>query len=142
MASMLGLAAFLLAASATPVVSPLPLAELPTQKLAVNECALVLWDRATGRRIAMMLLNPEAIRVVSKGSALALPRKAGEGEAVAGFVPRAEYTDGTLRIVTDLAIVANDTPGSAIVRDGVISVTDSDGVEVVAPVAGIAGCNR
>jgi hypothetical protein len=131
--------------AASPTTAPqslLPLAELPTQVLAVNECALVLWERGTGKRIAMLTLRPEAIRITGEGGVLVLPKTSAEGEAIVGFPARMQFSDGRISIMTSLAIVANDVAGSAIVRDGIISVTGRDGVEVVASVAGIAGCNR
>lgn len=136
------LSALLAASSPSPSPSPLPLTELPTQTLPRDACALVLWERATGRRIAMLTPGPATIRVVIGGVETDLPRTGGDGEPVVGFAPRAQFAGSTLRIATTLTIVANDVAGSAIVRDGVISVTGSDGVEVIAPVAGIAGCNR
>lgn len=134
--------ALLVAAGTAPVASPLPLTELPTQTLAKDECALVLWERATGRRVAMLMARPEAIRVVFGGVETLLPRTTSDGEPVVGFAPRAQFSGSNIRIATVLTIVGNDVVGSAIVRDGIISVTGSDGVEVIAPVAGIAGCNR
>jgi hypothetical protein len=144
---MMPLPALLLAAliATSPAVSPqssLPLAELPTQVLAENECALVLWERGTGKRIAMLTLRPETIRIADAGGVQVLPKVSAEGEPVAGFSARMQFSDGKRSIMTSLAIVANDVAGSAIVRDGIVSVTGLDGVEVVASVAGIAGCNR
>lgn len=136
------LMALLAAAGAAPGASPLPLTELPTQTLAKDECALVLWERATGRRIAMLTPRPEAIRVVVGGVETVLARTGSDGDPIVGFAPRAEFAGGGLRVATVLTIVANNVAGSAVVRDGVISVTGIDGVEIVAPVAGLAGCNR
>lgn len=142
--SLTALLAASLVAAAPPASpqSPLPLAELPPQVLAVNECALVLWERGTGKRIAMLTLRPEAIRIVSDGRVLNLPKISADGEPVVGFPARMQFSDGRVSIMTSMAIVANDVAGSAIVRDGIISVTGRDGVEVVSSVAGIAGCNR
>jgi hypothetical protein len=134
--------ALLAAAVTAPVASPLPLTELPTQTLAKDECALVLWERATGRRVAMLMARPEVIRVVIGGVETRLPRTSSDGDPVVGFAPRSQFSGNNIRIATVLTIVGNDVAGSAIVRDGIISVTGSDGVEVIAPVAGIAGCNR
>ena len=126
-------------AAASPV-SPLPLAELPPQPLGPSECALVLWERATGRRVAMLLARPGGIRVFSGGSIRNLPEIAADGDAVVGFVPHARFGDAALQVETSLAITASDAAGSAIVRDGAITVTGADRMAVVAPVAGIAGC--
>lgn len=135
-------ASLLLVTAAPPAPSPLPLAELPTQVLARNDCALVLWDRASGRRIAMLTMHPEAIRVVIDGIETSLAQTSSDGEPVAGFAPRAQFSDGNNRIATTLTIDANSAGGNGIVRDGVIAVTGRDKIEIIAPVAGIAGCNR
>jgi hypothetical protein len=135
------LAALLLAAVAATVESPLPLGELPPQQLAKDRCALVLWERSTRRRVAMAEINPGSMRVLSGGVVATLTEASADGERVIGFAPRARYGVAGLQVETSLAIVANDAAaGGAIVRDGVITVTGSDGVAVVAPVAGIIGC--
>ena len=136
------LASLLAAGGVPPVASPLPLTELPVQTLAKDACVLVLWERATGKRIAMLTPGPDTIRVAIGGVEIVLGRTGADGDAVIGFAPRAQFAGGPLRIATVLTIVANDVAGSGLVRDGVISVIGSDGIEVVAPVAGIAGCNR
>lgn len=133
------LAALILAAAA--IESPLALGELPPQPLAKDRCALVLWERSTKRRVAMVEINPGGIRVLSDGTVATLPEVGADGERVIGFAPHARYGDARLKIETSLAIVANGNgAGGAIVRDGAITVTGSDGVAVVAPVAGIIGC--
>lgn len=139
----LAVLAAILAAASPPasVVSPLPLLELPTQTLAPGACALVLWERATGRRVAMMVLQPDGIRVHTGDGVKTLNRTTADGDVVAGFAPHARYGDESMRIETSLVIVGNDVAGSAIIRDGIIAVTGADGEEVIAPVAGIAGCS-
>ncbi len=139
MAFLWGLA--LLLATAAPIESPLPLGELPPQALAKDRCALVLWERSTKRRVAMAEINPGSIRVLSGTAVTMLPETAADGERVIGFAPHARYGDARLQVEISLAIVANDAAaGGAIIRDGVITVTGSDGAAVVAPVAGIVGC--
>ena len=137
------IAALLLAAVAAPVAveSPLTIGALPPLPLAKDRCALVLWERATRRRVAMIESNPGSVRVLSGGIITALPETSADGERVVGFAPHARYGDARLQVETSLAIVANDSgAGGALIRDGVITVTGSDGVAVVAPVAGIVGC--
>ena len=137
------IAALLLAAVAAPVAmeSPLPIGALPPLPLAKDRCALVLWERATRRRVAMIESNPGSVRVLSGGIITALPETSADGERVVGFASHARYGDARLQVETTLAIVANDSgAGGALIHDGVITVTGSDGVAVVAPVAGIVGC--
>lgn len=128
------------AAAALAAASPLPLRELPVQRLTAGDCALVLWERSTGRRVAMLVLRPDGIRIHHDGVVKTLPKISGNESAIGGFAPNARFGDGHIRIATALTIVAGDVAGSAIIRDGMISVTEADGLEIVAPVAGIAGC--
>ncbi len=131
----------LLLLAAVTAESPLPLAELAPQPLPKGECALVLWERATRRRVVMGFAQPATVLVNSQG-VVTLAQQSGDGDAVMGFRPHAVYASGTLRVELSLAIIANDGgAGGAVVRDGAITVTGADGVAVVAPVAGLVGCS-
>lgn len=140
---MMLLLAALLAAAIAPPATVLPLGELPPQVMAKNSCALFLWDRATKHRVVMMIAIPEpaTIRVVRNGKTVTLAQIAAEGEPVLGFYPKSSFGDGNLKLDFDLAITRNDgVAGGGIIRDGVLTVTTSDGAAVVAPVAGLVGC--
>ncbi len=136
------LLAFASIAAAPPPMaeSPLPLAELPPQVLPVGTCALFLWDRATRHRILMATTSPSRIRIVHAGKLTLVDAASADGEPVFGFAPRARYKAVGFEIGLDLAIVANDA-GGAVIRDGSITFTAADGGAVVAPVAGLVGCN-
>ena len=127
------LALALLAASA------LPLDELPPQRLAPQRCALFLWDRDSQRRIAMATLGPAALTIARAGRSERLAATAGDGAPVLGFAPRASYRGDGLTIATDLAIAPTDV-GGAVIRDGTLTLTLPDGTAIVAPVAGLIGC--
>lgn len=139
---MIALGALLLAAAAPPAASPLPLGELPPQVLARQSCALFLWERATRRRLVMAVAAPAGIRVTVGGRLAVLPQVGAEGTAVLGFAPRTRYAGAGLAISLDLVISPGDNgAGGAVIRDGVVAVTSGDGTTVVAPVAGLVGCN-
>lgn len=129
--------AALMLAAATP--SSLPLGPLPQQKLAKGSCALFLWDRASRDRIVMATAAPAQVRIVRGGRTIDLAQASGEGEAVLGFRPRSSFSDGHTTIALDLAILPTEG-GGAVIRDGVVTVTEADGAAVVAPVAGLVGC--
>lgn len=138
---MMFLLALLLAAGdpqPPPPTQALPLAELPPQKLARGSCALVLWDKASRRRVAMATREPTALRIVHNGTLqLLAPTDAG-GLAVAGFAPEAGFAGGGIRLRWQLAI--DSVAGGGIVRDGSLALTLADGTEIVTPVAGLIGC--
>ncbi len=115
------------------------LAELPPQQLAPGQCALFLWDRASGRRIAMLGHTPPILRLQRDGRALDLPVEARDGEAVMGFAPNSRFRQAN-RIYDVRLTILPATAGGAVVRDGSLTITEADGSAVVLPVAGLAGC--
>ena len=46
---------------------PAPFAELPPQVLEAGQCALFLWDRGSGKRIAMLGRTPAIFRAIIDG---------------------------------------------------------------------------
>lgn len=118
---------------------PPPLAELPPQTLAAGSCALFLWDRASGTRIAMLGTVPPILRAVIDGRSTDLPRETAEGTAVLGFAPVARYRSASRQFDVALAILPTSA-GGAVVREGSLTITEADGSARVIPVAGIAGC--
>lgn len=130
----------LLALATAATIGALPLSELPPQPLAAGSCAMFLWDRPSGKRIAMITAAPLAqITVIHGGRAISLPASGAEGPAVMGFAPRGQYRGASIGISLDLAISPTGT-GGAIIRDGALTLTEADGSAIVAPVAGLIGC--
>lgn len=131
------LLALQLAAAQTAV--PAPFAELPPQTLEAGSCALFLWDRASGKRIAMLGRTPPMMRAIIDGRSTDLPAEAREGEPVFGFAPISRYRSANRSFEVRMTILPA-TAGGAVVRDGSLTVTASDGSAIVLPVAGLAGC--
>lgn len=123
-------------ATATPAP---PLGELPQQELAAGQCALFLWDRASGKRIAMLIPSPPSLRALIDGRIIDLPREAADGSAVMGFAPNSRYRSANRSYDVRLTILPATT-GGAVVRDGSLTITEADGSALVLPVAGLAGC--
>ncbi len=125
-------------AASQPALPP-PLSELPQQELAAGQCALFLWDRASAKRIAMLIPNPASMRAVIDGRTIDVPRESAEGSAVMGFPPASRYRSAGRSYEVRLTIEPA-TSGGAVVRDGSLTITQNDGSALVLPVAGLAGC--
>lgn len=125
-------------AAAAPAL-PAPFAELPPQVLARGQCALFLWDRASGKRIAMLGRTPALLRAIIDGRTTDLPAEARAGDEVMGFAPISRYRADGRQFEVRLTIMPA-TAGGAVVRDGSLTITEADGSAVVLPVAGLAGC--
>jgi len=130
----------LLLAAMAPAATPPGLDELPPQTLPKGSCALFLWDRANQQRVVMATAAPAQILVKRGGKPALLALSGSTGTAVLGFTPHATYGDGAAQIALDITIVPAEG-GGGVVRDGAITVTTGDGSSIVAPVAGIIGCN-
>ncbi len=120
--------------------SPLPLGELPPQVMPAGSCAMFLWERSTRRRVLMATARQATAKVIYDGKAATLTQTGADGPAILGFSPHSRYAAQGYAIGVDLAIDANES-GGAIIRDGTLTFTASNGAAVVAPVAGIIGCN-
>lgn len=126
-------------AAAAPAAVPAPFAELPPQSLAPGQCALFLWDRASGKRIAMLGAQPPMMRALIDGRLIDLPAERREGDPVLGITPTSLFRSASRRFEVRLTILPA-TAGGAVVRDGSLTITEDDGTAVVLPVAGLAGC--
>ena len=126
-------------ATATPAPVPAPFAELPPQLLEAGQCALFLWDRGSGKRIAMLGRTPPVLRAIIDGRSTDLPAEASEGETILGFAPVSRYRSVSRSFEVRLTILPA-TAGGAVVRDGSLTITQTDGSAIVLPVAGLAGC--
>ena len=127
------------AAQPAPAAIPAPFSELPPQTLEAGQCALFLWDRASGKRIAMLGNSPAILRAIIDGRSTDLPAELREGETVLGFAPTSRFRSAGRSFEVRLTILPA-TAGGAVVRDGSLTITSSDGGAVVLPVAGLAGC--
>jgi hypothetical protein len=119
---------------------PAPLAELPPQQLETGRCALFLWDRASGTRIAMLGNAPPQLRAVIDGRLTDLPQDSASGTAVLGFAPTARYRSASRQYDVAVTILPTSA-GGGVVRDGSLTITEADGSARVIPVAGILGCS-
>ena len=105
---------------------------VPPQPLPEGQCAMALWDRASGARVAVV--TREAL--VLDGALLRLAPAA----AQAGFVAEADYAAGDVSARHRLALETGGDGRSGRVEDGVLVVRRGDGTELVTPVAGLIGC--
>ena len=129
----------LIAAQLAAASLPAGLAELPPQPLPSGQCALFLWDRASGQRVAMIGREPAILRMVLDGRLTDLPAEAREGEAVLGFAPVNRFRSASRSYEVRITLLPA-TAGGAVVKDGSLTITEADGSALVLPVAGLAGC--
>lgn len=118
------------------------LQELPTQKLAPGQCALVLWTRdAPARRVFMALTQPSVAKLQSAGRTVDLARTDTQGEAVYGHFPQQTFAGAGWEV---RATVTFDTRGAlvggALAPSGSLEVRDAKGWTTVTPVAGMVAC--
>jgi len=120
----------------------LPLQELPPQKLAKGECALVVWTHAPqARRVAMILDGPPRARVRLDGRTRELARTSAEGAAVAGQTARQAYAGEGVTLSLDLDMAGQrPVPGGVAIPDGALDYRDPSGWSVVVPVGGLIAC--
>jgi hypothetical protein len=121
------------------------LQELPPQRLAPGGCAMALWDRAGGMRVAMVIgaeKTPPILRLKIDGAetSLALVPGSAAGEAALGFAPEARFQGLGLSAAYQLELAGSPNGKAAAVRGGVLSVRMEGGEERVMPVAGLIGC--
>lgn len=115
--------------------------ELPPQKLEADQCAMALWDRSTGQRIAfwqaagplLLAIAPEPLRLAS------LP-DSGSGTPVLGVLPQASFAAAGLVVRIDVSMTPSPNGRSATITAGTLSLTASDGEARITPVVGIVGC--
>jgi hypothetical protein len=107
---------------------------VPPQPLPEGQCAMALWDRASGERVA--LVTREALVLVLDGALLRLAPVA----AQAGFVAEADYAAGGVSARHQLVLETGADGRAGRVEDGVLVVWRGDGTELVTPVAGLIGC--
>ena len=100
---------------------------------------MFLWERSTRRRVLMATAQPPTAKVIHDGKTTLLALTSADSASVMGFASNAKYTGAAFSIGLDLSVDPNEA-GGAIVRDGTLTYTASDGSAVVAPVAGIIGC--
>ena len=132
--------AALIALQVAAVQPAAPFSELPPQPLESGRCALFLWDKASRQRIAMLATTPTpSLRARIDGQLVDLPQAGASGSAVMGFAPATRYRSASRQFDVAMTILPTGT-GGAVVRDGSITVTETDGSALVIPVAGILGC--
>lgn len=116
---------------------------LPPQRLERGQCGMFLWAQTPHQPVFVLAAfdNPAEVRVSIDKRERNLPRTAFEGERMAGHFERQTYSDGrvTMRIEVQFD-EEREIRGGAMVRQGVLRVTDREGWETIIPVGGMIGC--
>jgi len=118
------------------------LAELPTQVLSPDQCALVLWSRtSTPLRFAVTLDQPAVARVNMKGRVVELSRVTQSGRAIHGQFSEQRYRgDGISLEVSFAPEDARLLAGGAVVSSAVVEFDDPTGWTSVIPAVGLIAC--
>ena len=119
-----------------------PLAELPTQQLEPNQCALVLWSRnPTPVRFLVTLDQPAVARVSVKGHVVELARVGQSGQSIHGQFPEQHYRgDGISLEVSFGTDDARQLSGGAVVSSVVVEYVDPTGWTSIIPAVGLIAC--
>lgn len=119
------------------------LGELPPQKLARGQCALVLWSKELrARRIVMALNAPALARIQVGGRTLELPRTALDGPEVFGHPARQTFAAAGRTLTLEIEVAeGRDLPGGVVVTGGAVDYRDPSGWSTLIPVGGLIACD-
>jgi len=119
------------------------LGTLPAQKMDAGSCGLFLWSRGDRRELLLFSGGGNAVnaRVMFDGTIVTAPRTLADGASVLGQFERQTFQAGGLNI--ELTSTFERRPGlgrGALVPQGSMRLTQTDGWELVVPVVGLVGC--
>jgi hypothetical protein len=115
--------------------------ELPAQTLEPGQCAMALWDRSSGQRIAFWrAAGPLLLAAGPAPQNLTAVPGSGSGAPVLGLLPEARFTADGLSAQLAVNITINPNGQSATISGGTLTLTAEDGEARITPVVGIIGC--
>jgi hypothetical protein len=123
-------------AEATPALQ-----ELPPQRLATGQCALVAWTLSDRRRVFMALSNPAVARLQIDGATRELPRQAQEGAVIYGHAARQTFADAGMTLTLDVEFDPDRRLlGGATIRRGALELKAASGWATIMPIGGLVAC--
>ncbi len=115
--------------------------ELPPQTLETDQCAMALWDRSSGQRVAFWrATGPLLLALDPAPQSFAPVPGSGSGAPVLGLLPEARFAANDLTAHIAVAITISPNGRSATISSGTLTLTAADGEARITPVAGIIGC--
>ena len=116
---------------------------LPAQRVPPGSCGLFLWANMPDRALVFYSDNATSTGAIQlDGQQIILPRSEAMGETRLGqFLRQTFENDQLLVAVSFHAEVREGLSKGAIVREGTLRIEEKSGWEIVAPVAGLIGCN-
>lgn len=121
---------------------PIELESLEPQDMNPGECGMFLWTRDGRQTLVFAAFDkPRIGRLRTDGHTWSIPRTAFKGEANSGHFEHQRFSNNDMTVDADIIFddVAKLADG-AVVRDGVVRITNRRGWETVVPVGGIAAC--
>lgn len=117
------------------------LQELPTQRLAKGQCALVAWRLSDRTRIFMALSEPAVGRLQIGGATREFPRVAQDGQVVYGHAARQTFVGRGLTVNLDAEFDSERRLlGGAMIREGTLELKDGSGWTTMTPIGGLVAC--
>jgi hypothetical protein len=115
--------------------------ELPPQLLAPGQCAMALWDKSSGQRIAFWrAAGPLLLAAGPTPQSFVPVPGSGSGTPVLGLLAQARFTANGLSAQLDVSIITSPNGSSATISSGTLTLTAEDGEARITPVAGVIGC--
>ena len=117
------------------------LQELPTQRLAKGQCALVAWRLSDRVRIFMALSEPAVGRLQIGGGTREFPRVAQDGQVVYGHAAQQTFAGRGLTVsIEDEFDAERRLLGGAMIRQGTLELKDGSGWTTMTPIGGLVAC--
>jgi len=116
---------------------------LPAQRVPPGSCGLFLWANMPERTLVYYSDNKTAeSHIQLDGRQVALPRFEASGGSLLGHFFRQSFKNEQLLLTVSFkAEIKEGLNQGAIVRGGALRIQETSGWEIVAPVAGLIGCN-
>jgi len=115
---------------------------LPPQELQAGECGLFLWSKGTRPVFFLVAYDaPAIVYVRDNGRPRRFNRSRFGGELVSGFFERQTFVDGDITLQLEIEFdEQRQIADGALIKQGVVRVTDKKGWRSIVPVTGIVGC--
>jgi len=116
---------------------------VPAQRVLPGNCGLFLWANMPERTLVFYADNKTSVGIIQlDNQRVALPRIEASGKSILGQFFHQSFENEQLRVtVTFNAEIKEGLNKGAIVREGTWRIQEKSGWEIVAPIAGLIGCN-
>lgn len=116
---------------------------VPAQRVLPGNCGLFLWANMPERTLVFYTDSKASMGIIQlDGQRVILPRIEASGESILGHFFRQSFENDQLLVTVSFnAEIKEGLNKGAIVREGTWRIQEKSGWEIVAPIAGLIGCN-